>query len=84
MAKKKLTPEEKWRWMEKIFDPTVCTFSLFWFVTDGIAKRIKSFDREMFDNETMGGEVLKGKIVSQNGPFLTVDVEGEIIKVELV
>jgi len=82
MAKKK-TPEEKWRRLEKIFDPTVCTFSFSRFVADGIAKEIKHFDREMFDREIEGGEVLKGKIIAQNGPLIQVIVEGEIINIEL-
>ena len=81
MAKKKPTPEEKWKWMEKIFNPDICTLSLSSLVSDGIAKKIVRFNKRIFDESE--GEVLKGRVVSQEGPFVRVDIDGKIIEVEL-
>jgi hypothetical protein len=82
MAKKELTPEQ-WSRLEKTFNPNYCTLSVSSLVADGFARTIESIDREMFDNETKGGEVIKGNILSQNGRFFKINVEGEIINVKI-
>jgi hypothetical protein len=90
MAKKKLTEEQKLKWAERIFDPNRCTFSASTLVSDGIAVPIKSFDRKMFDDGTQEDDgtaevqIITGKIIFRDGPFVKVSVDGgEIIEVEL-
>ena len=88
MAKK--TPEEKWKWIGKIFNPNLCTISFSSLVADGFFRPIKGFDRQMFepgtqeDDGTPETQTIPGEIISQNGPMLQVKIEGgEIIGIEL-
>lgn len=89
MSKKKRMPEERWRELERWFDPNRCTISAFWLVADGFTRRIVRFERRMFDDGTSEDDgtaetqTIKGKIISQNGQFIKVNVDGEIVGIQL-
>jgi hypothetical protein len=84
VAKKQLTDDKKWEIVGKMLKFERCTLTNRSVVIDGIVMPIGLIDRPMFNDATDESEVIGGEIVSQDGPFLTVNVEGEIIKVELV